>query len=271
MILPKKCSISLEQAEAQMLFNEWNERDDIVILDTETTGLYGEICEISVIDRHGNVLFDSLVKPVDPIPGEATFIHGITNEMVEGAPSWPEVWKKLYGVIKDKLILIYNSEFDVRLMEESFDPYEEEIGFGEIEDLKEQVWELQTQCVMKTYAQLVGSQRWLKLTEACGYATEHRALSDCKATLDVIKKCYKPEFTQRDFELVKWWDELESTSRRIRYLNHRIRELTEEQAELLKKQKQLLQRLVTDEASKEVAASVSEDPPTDISDDDLPF
>jgi len=260
MILPKKCTITLEQAQAQMLFNEWNERDDVVILDTETTGLYGEICEISVIDRHGNVLFDSLVKPVEPIPGEATFIHGITNEMVEGAPSWPEVWKKLYGVIKDKLILIYNSEFDVRLMEESFDPHEEEI---EIEDLKEQVWELQTQCVMKTYAQLVGSQRWLKLTDACGYATEHRALSDCKATLDVIKKCYKPEFTQKDFELVKWWDELEKTSRRIRYLNHRIREMIEEKTELLEKQKQLLQRLVTDDASQEVAAT--------FEDEDLPF
>ena len=62
---------------------------------------------------------------------------------------------------------------------------------------------------------------------------------------------------------MKWWDELEKTSRRIRYLNHRIREMIEEKTELLEKQKQLLQRLVTDDASQEVAAT--------FEDEDLPF
>ena len=263
MILPKKCTITLEQAQAQMAFNEWNERDDIVILDTETTGLYGEICEISVINRNGDVLFDSLVKPTEPISEQSTNIHGITNEMVAEAASWPEVWEKLYPIIKDKLILIYNDEFDVRLMKESFYHWEDELGQERVDELIELIDELDTDCVMRTYAQLIGSERWVKLTQACGYATEHRALSDCKATLDVIKKCYKPEFTQKDFELVKWWDELEKTSRRIRYLNHRIREMIEEKTELLEKQKQLLQRLVTDDASQEVAAT--------FEDEDLPF
>ena len=64
MILPKKCTITLQQAVAQMTFNDWNKREDVIVLDTETTGLYdAEICEISVLDLGGKVLFDSLVKP----------------------------------------------------------------------------------------------------------------------------------------------------------------------------------------------------------------
>ena len=48
------------------------------ILDTETTGLYddAEIVEISIIDENGGVLLDTLVKPLKPIPAEATAIHG---------------------------------------------------------------------------------------------------------------------------------------------------------------------------------------------------
>jgi DNA polymerase III epsilon subunit-like protein len=62
-------TMTLEQARAQMAFNEWNQRQDVVILDTETTGLYdAEICEISVIDREGNVLLDTLVKPKKNYP-----------------------------------------------------------------------------------------------------------------------------------------------------------------------------------------------------------
>ena len=42
---------------------------DFVVLDTETTGLdsRAEIVEISIIDKHGNTLFDSLIKPKNPI------------------------------------------------------------------------------------------------------------------------------------------------------------------------------------------------------------
>lgn len=269
MILPKKCTITLQQAVAQMTFNDWNKREDVIVLDTETTGLYdAEICEISVLDLGGKVLFDSLVKPANGIPMDATVIHGITNEDVENAPTWPQVWSQLYPIIKDKLILIYNADFDTRLMYESFYPYLDYEAEGH-EELK-QIRSLNTACVMRTYSDLVGAEKWLKLSEACGYDTKHRALDDCRATLDVVRKAYNPDFSQRDLEIVQWRDELERTSRRIRYLNHRIREITDEKNKLLEKQKQLLQRLVSDEAGEEVAASL-EDPPTEISDEDLPF
>ncbi len=43
---------------------------DFVILDTETTGLdeRAEIVELSIIDKHGYTLFDSLIKPKGRTP-----------------------------------------------------------------------------------------------------------------------------------------------------------------------------------------------------------
>jgi len=56
-----------------------------LILDTETTGLDGEICEIAVIDLTGNVLINTLVKPTTSIPEDVIGIHGISDETVREA------------------------------------------------------------------------------------------------------------------------------------------------------------------------------------------
>lgn len=65
------------------LMNSWLiNSDNFVILDTETTGLdeHDEIVEVAVIDMSGKVLLNTLVNPIQPIPYEATQIHGITND-----------------------------------------------------------------------------------------------------------------------------------------------------------------------------------------------
>lgn len=69
-----------------------------VFLDTETTGLgcSDEIVELSVIDARGDVLIDTLIKPVQPISPDAEAIHGISNEMVRNAPAFAQVWPSLY-------------------------------------------------------------------------------------------------------------------------------------------------------------------------------
>jgi DNA polymerase-3 subunit epsilon len=92
-----------------------------VYLDTETTGLdrRDEIIEISIIDDNDQVLFESLVKPTQPVPADVIQIHGITNEMVQGAPSWPAIWMKVRSLLFGRLIAIYNAEFDLRMMQQT--------------------------------------------------------------------------------------------------------------------------------------------------------
>jgi DNA polymerase III epsilon subunit-like protein len=85
-----------------------------LFLDTETTGLgsQDEICEIAVIDIAGNVLLDSLVKPMISIPPSATHIHMITNEMVQDAPSFKDNYINLDIVLRDRIVVVYNTSFD---------------------------------------------------------------------------------------------------------------------------------------------------------------
>ncbi len=96
-----------------------------VYLDTETTGLErgDEIVEISIIDDSGQVLFESLVKPSQPIPAVTTRIHGITNEDVRSARTWPAVWPEVRSALFGRLIVIYNEEFDLRMMQQSHTRY----------------------------------------------------------------------------------------------------------------------------------------------------
>ena len=96
-----------------------------VYLDTETTGLEktDEIIEIAIIDDHGETLFESLVKPSKPIPFSATQIHGITNDDVQSARAWPIVWQQVQNILRNRRVVIYNVEFDLRLMQQSHARY----------------------------------------------------------------------------------------------------------------------------------------------------
>ena len=92
-----------------------------VVLDTETTGLgsYDEIIEIALVNFQGNVIYESLVRPTIEIPPDSTRINRISNEMVKSSPSWKEVWNQVQPLLSRKPVVIYNSEFDVRLMQQS--------------------------------------------------------------------------------------------------------------------------------------------------------
>lgn len=149
------------------------------ILDTETTGLScAEIVEVTIIDIEGNPLINTLVKPKIPIPIEAINIHGITNEMVENAPTFPDIYADLSTICKENKLLIYNADFDVSILHYCCEIYSLPI-------LKYNL----IQCLMEWYAQWFGdwnsyykSYKWQPL---CG---GHRALSDCQAALALLKE-----------------------------------------------------------------------------------
>jgi DNA polymerase-3 subunit epsilon len=93
----------------------------VVFLDTETTGLDGnsEVIEIAIVDRAGNVLVDSLVRPKEPIPPVATAIHGISDQDVASAPPWDDLYPRIASICCDRRVVVYNAEFDFRLVRQS--------------------------------------------------------------------------------------------------------------------------------------------------------
>ncbi|PGY12318.1 DNA polymerase III subunit epsilon [Bacillus cereus] len=153
-------------------------RNQFVILDTETTGLTlrDQIIEISVIDLTGKILLNSLVKPTINIPAEAASIHGITNEMVHDAPSWKAIYKELREVTAGKILLIYNAEFDIGMIENT-------CIASKIEFKK-----FKSKCIMKMYADYVDSKRWISLSDATELTIEHRAVADCFAVPELLQQ-----------------------------------------------------------------------------------
>jgi DNA polymerase-3 subunit epsilon len=91
--------------------------DEWLILDTETTGLEdAEIVEIAIINPLGEPLLNTLVRPTISILAETTKIHGITDEDVNDAPNFPEIYPSIAEVLEDKQVLIYNSAFDIKIL-----------------------------------------------------------------------------------------------------------------------------------------------------------
>ena len=169
-----------------------------VVIDTETTGLddYAEICEIGIIDHHGDVLLDTRVAPKYGIPDDASRIHGIRDADVAGAPTIGEALDAdLVSRLLESTIAIYNNEFDVRLVRQSAAA----IGRYDLLDVAMAIYR-QTHCVMRLYAKFAGdwseyhhSYTWHSLSAAaaqCGLEWDgdaHSAIADARMTLGVLQ------------------------------------------------------------------------------------
>ncbi len=160
----------------------------ILALETTGFGTDAEIVRIGVIALDGEVLLDTLVQPKRSISAEATRIHGIDNEAVADAPTFPEIADKLFDVWDCAVVIAYNVDYDRRILKQVCARH----GI----DMPEKAWE----CAMTRYAQFYGDWndhhglfRWQKLTDACwqqGIEAEgaHSAIGDCRLTLALIEK-----------------------------------------------------------------------------------
>jgi len=168
-----------------------------LILDTETTGLGddAEVVELAVIDCVGAVLLDTLVRPSGPVPAEAAAIHGITDAMLADAPTWSEIHARFCDLVEGRQVVIYNHEFDVRVINQTARRYglQAPQGFDLVLDPGS------IHCAMQAYARFGGEwseekgrYRWQKLSAAAEQqgvtvTNAHRALGDCLMTLGVVR------------------------------------------------------------------------------------
>ena len=88
--------------------------DNYTVVDIETTGLSiydSEIIELSAIRVRDNVItdtFTTLVRPQSYIPFNIVTLTGITNEMVENAPTIDVAIQKFLDFIGDDILLGHN-------------------------------------------------------------------------------------------------------------------------------------------------------------------
>jgi len=96
------------------------------IIDIETTGGYArleKITEIAILLHDGEKItyeFTSLVNPERHIPYFITNLTGITNEMVEEAPKFYEIAKRIIELTEGRIIVAHNAKFDYSFLREEF-------------------------------------------------------------------------------------------------------------------------------------------------------
>jgi DNA polymerase-3 subunit epsilon len=171
---------------------------DFLVLDTETTGLdNAEVVQIAIINSAGEPLLDTLVKTKQPIPRDATRIHGITDEMVKDCPTWLDLAPKIKTILDGQLLVVYNATFDREIMHQTAERW----------DLPKIEWKeiCSWHCAMEAYAEFYGewnnyhgNYRWQRLGNAarnCNLPTDdaHDALADCLMALGVTKHMLKSE------------------------------------------------------------------------------
>ena len=180
-----------------MAYNMLHPKYRPVVFDTETTGLShdAQVVQIAVVDAvYGDVLLDTLVRPSCPVEEGARNVHGITDEMLVGAPTIIEALPMLRLAFDGKLALAYNFNYDRRLLKQSLDAGGLEWPWPD--------WfsqPIRNQCIMELYARYYGqwapewgNYAWQRLSNALSQCKLpsgklHSALEDTKATLAVLK------------------------------------------------------------------------------------
>lgn len=155
------------------------------ILDIETTGgKYNEegITEIAIHKFDGHEIIDefiSLVNPEKEIQPFVVNLTGINNKMLQTAPKFHEVAKRIVEITQDTVLVAHNAQFDYRILRTEF----RRLGYN---------FERKTLCTVdlsKTLLPEAESYSLGKLVRSLGIpvSDRHRANGDAIATLKLFK------------------------------------------------------------------------------------
>lgn len=155
------------------------------ILDIETTGgQYNEegITEIAIYKYDGHEIIDqfiSLVNPEKPIQPFVVKLTGINNTMLQTAPKFYDIAKRIVEITEGCIIVAHNAQFDYRILRTEF----ERLGYK---------YDRQSLCTVELSQKLMPEQKSHslgKLVRALGIpmSDRHRATGDALATVQLFK------------------------------------------------------------------------------------
>ena len=192
----RQMPLTSEDALAQ--FRRWAADAHLVTLDTETTGLDGDVVELALTDLTEQPLLDVQVRPTTPFTEKAVEMHGIHPEHVAHLPLIGAHSEALAVVLVGRTVVAYGAEFDLKRVVQSFDHAQPDWRTStSLEELL-----VNWGCVRDAYADYAAvpdakgrGNRWFSLADACkreGVETEdltlHRAMSDARLTARLIRK-----------------------------------------------------------------------------------
>lgn len=155
------------------------------VIDVETANAdYSSICQIGVAEfKNGELIstWETLINPEDYFDSINTSIHGISSDMVENSPTFPEITDELQNMIGGK-VLFHHMPFDKVAINRTLLKYQLEI--------KNPIWIDSAKVVRRTWSEYSSSGYGLKsITKSLNIIFKHHnALEDAIATGKVVLK-----------------------------------------------------------------------------------
>ena len=100
--------------------------ESFTVVDIETTGGAArshKIIEIAIVTlEHGQIIdhYSTLINPQKYIPAFITSLTGISNEMVEKAPTFQDIADKITELTEGKIFVAHNVNFDYSFLKQEF-------------------------------------------------------------------------------------------------------------------------------------------------------
>jgi DNA polymerase-3 subunit epsilon len=156
------------------------------IIDIETTGgsaARSKITEIAIVLHDGQKVIDSyetLINPESPIPYNITRLTGISQEMVQDAPKFFEVAKKIVEMTEGAVFVAHNVRFDYSFVVEEF----RKLGF---------TYTRKQLCTVRLSRKAFPGLRSYSLENLIKHFKikvndRHRAMADTMATVELFEK-----------------------------------------------------------------------------------
>lgn len=157
-------------------------KETVLLLDTETSDLSGEVIELAIADTQGRVRYNQRFKPVLDIHPKAEAVHGLSKSVLADEPDFCEEYETVKAILESgALVVIFNADFDDGILKRTC----------EIRGLAP--FRYASNCAMLRYAEYVGdwndyfgNYRWKKLPDLSD-GPAHSALADVLSTLEVLK------------------------------------------------------------------------------------
>ena len=155
------------------------------IIDIETTGgspRFEKITEIAIYVHDGTNVIDeycTLINPEKYIPPFITSLTGITNEMVENAPKFYEIARKIVELTEGCVFVAHSASFDYNFIKTEF----KHLGYE---------FDRKTLCTVKLSRRLIPGLKSYSLGNLCTNLNiqingRHRAAGDAMATVKLFE------------------------------------------------------------------------------------
>ncbi|MCZ2256901.1 exonuclease domain-containing protein [Sporosarcina sp. G11-34] len=120
---------------------------NFIAIDFETANSSrASICSIGIVIVENGLIKEEIhtyIDPEDEFTYFNTVIHGITEDMVQGAPTFEEYWPIFKLLIEGRMLIAHNASFDMSAMRYALDLYNEpyaEFTYGCSYVFSKKVW-----------------------------------------------------------------------------------------------------------------------------------